>query len=63
MTISTQKMTNGIQRELYLHAFDIKASIFADIGETFSYISTDATNLCKFMEKFFSNYTKVSLQG
>ena len=53
MTISTQRMTNGVQSSLYLHVFDINASIFADIGKIFSYTLPDATSLCKFMEKFY----------
>ena len=52
MIISTQRMTNGIQSSLYLHVFDIKASIFADNGKYFSYTLTDASSLCQFMEKF-----------
>ena len=52
MTISTKRMTNGIQSSLYLHVFDINASIFADIGKIFSYTLPDASSLCKFMEKF-----------
>ena len=52
MTIFMPRMTNGIQNSLYLHVFDIKASIFPDIGKIFSYTLTDASNLYKFMEKF-----------
>ena len=52
MTISTQRMINGIQSSLYLHVFNINASIFADIGKIFSYTIPDASSLCKFMEKF-----------
>ena len=33
MSISTQRITNGIQGQLDLHVFDIKASISADIGK------------------------------
>ena len=50
--ISMQRMANGVKRQLYLHVFDVKASIFADIGKKFNFTSTDASNLCKFMEKF-----------
>ena len=43
--MSIQRMTNGIQRQLYLHVFDIEARIFANIGKIFSYMSTNASNL------------------
>lgn len=42
-------------RQLYLNVFDIKASIFAHIGKIFSYMSTDASKLCTFMEKCSQN--------
>ena len=51
MIISMQRIASGIKRQLYLHVFEIKPSIFANIGEKFQYTSTDASNLCKFMEK------------
>lgn len=42
-------------RQLYLHVFDIKASIFAHIEKIFSDMPTDASKLCKFMEKCSQN--------
>ena len=54
MTISTQIMTNGIQRQLCFHVLDIKEQTYLLILEiSFSYMSTDASNLCKFMGKNF----------
>ena len=52
MSIFTQRMIYSVQSSLYLHVFDIKASIFADIGKISSYTLTDASSLCRFMEKF-----------
>ena len=45
-------MTHGIQNSLNLHVFDIKVSIFADIGKIFSYTLTNGSSLYKFTEKF-----------
>ena len=33
VTNSTQRLTNGIQEQMYFHVFDIKTSIFAGIGK------------------------------
>lgn len=50
-TILMQIMTNDIQRQLYFHVCNMKANISADIGNIFSYTLTDASSLCKFLEK------------
>ena len=51
--MSKQRMRNSIWRQLYLHVFDIKASIFGDIGNIFTYTLNKAYILCNLMEIFF----------